>query len=95
MTLDEIATKADLLALDEKLTRIEFTLSAIAGIKPDDDELLDRQDAAKMLRVSLPTLSAMTNEGRIKGYRAGRQIRYKRRDLLKSLEVIKTNQYKR
>ncbi len=95
MRPDEIATRADIQLLREKLEKIETTLASIAGIKPDDDELLDRQEVAKMLRVSAATVGIMTHDGRLKGARVGRQIRYRRKDVLKALDVIKNSQYKR
>lgn len=95
MRPDEIATRADVQELAEKLTRIETTLASIVGIKPDDDELLDREQVAKMLRVSTATVGIMTKDGRIKGARVGRQIRYRRKDVMKALEIIKNAQYRR
>jgi excisionase family DNA binding protein len=95
MKPDEIATRADVQALNEKLTRIETTLQSIAGIKPDDDELLDRQEVARMLRVSVATIGIMTHDGRLRGAWVGRQIRYRRKDVMKALDSIKDKQYKR
>jgi excisionase family DNA binding protein len=95
MKTDEIATRADLIEINEKLNRIERALSSIVGCRPDDDELLSRQQVADMLRVSVVTVAIMTKDGRLRGARIGRQIRYRRKDILKALEVIKSNQYKR
>jgi excisionase family DNA binding protein len=95
MQTNEIATRADIQLLQEKLTKIETTLQSIAGIKPDDDELLDRQEVARMLRVSVATIGIMTHDGRLKGARVGRQIRYRRKDVMKALDDIKDKQYKR
>jgi excisionase family DNA binding protein len=95
MRPDEIATRADIQLLLEKFEKFETTLASIAGIKPDDDELLDRQEVARMLRVSVATVGIMTHDGRLRGARVGRQIRYRRKDVMKALDDIKDKQYKR
>jgi excisionase family DNA binding protein len=95
MKPDEIATRADIQLLLEKFEKFETTLASIAGIKPDDDELLDRQEVARTLRVSVAKVGEMTRSGKLKGARVGRQIRYRRKDVMKALDVIKNAQYKR
>lgn len=95
MKPDEIATKADIEAVLQEVKALAATVNTIAGIRPDDNDLLTRKEVAEMLRISLPTLSEMTQDGRIPGRRTGRKIVYRRRDVLKSLEVIKSNQYRR
>lgn len=95
MTVEEIATKADIEAVLQEVKALAATVNKIASIKPGDDDLMTRKEVAEMLRISLPTLSEMTQDGRIPGRRTGRKIVYRRRDVLKSLEVIKSNQYKR
>jgi excisionase family DNA binding protein len=95
MQTNEIATRADVKALEEKLNRIETTLQSIVGVRPDDNELLDRKKAAKLLQVSIATVAVMTHNGQLKGGRVGRQYRYLRKDVLKARENVKDQKYKR
>jgi excisionase family DNA binding protein len=53
-------------------------------------ELLTRKEAAKLLGVSLPTLSDWTKTGKIIGYRIASRVRYKRNELENSLSQIKS-----
>lgn len=58
----------------------------------DSNKLYTRQEVADLLGLSLPTVHTYTQEGIIKGYRLGTQIRYKHSDVekaLKEIEVIK------
>jgi len=51
-------------------------------------ELLSRKEAAEILSVSLPTLHYWTKEGKIPAYRIGNRVRYKREEVLNSLQKI-------
>lgn len=53
-------------------------------------ELITRKQAANLLSVSLPTVNDWTKTGKIKGYRIGSRIRYKRNEIENSLLQIKT-----
>lgn len=50
--------------------------------------LLTRIDAAKFLRISLPTLNDWTKNGIIKGYRIGNRVLYKSHEIEEALEKI-------
>ena len=52
------------------------------------DELVTRQDTARKLDISLPTLDKQTALGKIKAYRFGKLIRYKMSDIMGALEAI-------
>lgn len=60
----------------------------------NESELITRTEAARLLDISLPTLNAYSKDGRIKSYRIGSRIRYKRDEVLKSLQEVKTFKYK-
>jgi len=62
---------------------------------PKPVTFLTRDEAANILKVSLPTLSKLTKEGRIKGYKIGRHIRYKSNELDSALQEIQSYKYKR
>ncbi len=53
-------------------------------------EYLTRKQTSTILGVSLVTLAEWTKEGKIKGYRIGSRIRYKRHEIEQSLLTIKT-----
>jgi excisionase family DNA binding protein len=55
------------------------------------DELLTRKQAAKLLGVSLPTLNEWSKSGVVTGYRINTRVRYKRNELEKSLLQMKTS----
>jgi excisionase family DNA binding protein len=50
--------------------------------------LLTRKQTAKLLGISLPTLSDYTNKGKLRSYRLGGSIRYKESEVLASLEIL-------
>jgi len=51
-------------------------------MQTQEERYLSRQEVAKILSISLPTLHALTQEGKIKHYKLGRRlIRYKQSDL--------------
>ena len=54
------------------------------------EELLTRAQAAELLSVTLPTLREYTKKGLITGYRMGSRVRYKRSEILDSLQKIRT-----
>ena len=53
-------------------------------------EFLTRHDAKKLLGISFPTLHDWTISGRIKGYRIGTRVRYKRHEIETALKAIQT-----
>ena len=55
-----------------------------------ETEFITRKQTADLLRVSLPTINDWTKTGKIKGYRIGSRIRYKRNEIENSLSQIKT-----
>lgn len=57
---------------------------------PPQTEFITRKQTAQILRVSLPTINDWTKTGKIKGYRIGSRVRYKRNEIENSLLQIKT-----
>ena len=65
--------------------------SATAHLQVKNEiEYLTRKQTSTLLGVSLVTLSEWTKEGKVKGYRIGSRIRYKRHEIEQSLLTIKT-----
>ncbi|WP_076548666.1 helix-turn-helix domain-containing protein [Maribacter ulvicola] len=61
----------------------------LQAVKPQPDtQLLTRQEVAKWLDVSLPTLHAWTKNGILQSYRIGNKIRYKKNEVLNALQSI-------
>ena len=78
----------------------DAVLNAISEVTPqhqekESTELLTRNETAKYLGVSLPTLNDWTKTGKVKGYRIGGRVRYKKVDVLNALHQIETFKYKR
>lgn len=59
------------------------------------EELLTREEAAQVLGITLPTLREYTKRGLVVGYRIGTRVRYKRSEVLGSLQQIRTPKLKR
>ncbi|UCH33533.1 MAG: helix-turn-helix domain-containing protein [Armatimonadota bacterium] len=51
-----------------------------------DDDVLDMDQAVAFLKTTKPTLYRWINQGKVQGFKAGRQWRFYRRDLRKFLE---------
>mgnify|MGYP001544928196 CR=1 FL=1 len=62
---------------------------------PPPEELLTREEAAQVLGITLPTLRDYTKRGLVAGYRIGTRVRYKRSEVLGSLQQIRTSKTKR
>ncbi len=54
-----------------------------------EDRLLTMKEACEFLQVSHATVYRWINEGRLKAYKAGRAIRFRKEDLLAALEEWK------
>jgi excisionase family DNA binding protein len=52
-------------------------------------EYLTRNETAKLLKISLPTLNTWTKTGKLLGYRIGSRVLYKKAELDQSLKEIK------
>ena len=56
--------------------------------KPKEPKLYTRQEASKILGVTLPTLHNWTMNGKIQGARIGNSVRYREQDIEASLKDI-------
>ncbi len=56
---------------------------------------LTREETAKKLRISLPTLTNLTNDGILTGYKIGKRILYKESEVEKSLSDVEVKIFKR
>ena len=72
---------------------LNANLSAAKPTEPTPnkvDELLTRQEAAKLLGVSLVTLNEWSKKGIVVGYRIASRVRYKKTELEQSLVQMQT-----
>lgn len=52
----------------------------------EPDTLLTRKEVAKLLRISLTTVHFWSRDGKLRSYRNGRKVYYKRNEVLASFE---------
>lgn len=71
----------------EEILAIDFSKDILKPPEPLDDPLLSKGQAAQLLRVSLPTFSKMVKEGSIKPFKVGRRFKYKKNQILSSLNT--------
>lgn len=79
----------DLLGEITKVVRSELDARTPATAPPVE-ELLTRDQAAALLSITLPTLRDWTRRGYVTGYRLGTRVRYKRNEVLGSLQQMRT-----
>lgn len=71
---------------------LKETFQTLDFLKPqpatEPKQILSRNQTAKLLLISLPTLHSYTQQGLIKAVRIGCSVRYRLDDVLKSLTLI-------
>lgn len=74
---------------DFKNEIINGIITAIRGSETqnqnNDEIILSREEAAKLLSISLVTLWDLTRKDKIAAFRIGNKVRYKKSDVLKAL----------
>ncbi|WP_264558643.1 helix-turn-helix domain-containing protein [Flavobacterium sp. N2270] len=58
------------------------------GASEEDNILLSRNETAKLLDISLVTLWKWTQKDLIQAYRIGKKVKYKKKDVLDSLQKM-------
>ncbi len=61
----------------------------------EQTELLTRNEVCDLLHITLPTLHQWTKEGVVTGYRIGTRIRYKRAEILATLNKVQQIKFRR
>lgn len=59
---------------------------AALSVPEGTSEYITRKQAADYLQISLPTLHAYTQKGIVKAVRLGKQVRYRKKDLIAAFE---------
>lgn len=80
-------TKTELSALLSEIISAE--LKQIANKKTDPPEFYSREEASKILKVSLVTLNGWTKSGLIKAHRLGGRVYYKHIEVISAMKEIK------
>ena len=60
-----------------------------------EDEFLTREETAKILKISLPTLHSYSKKGILQSHRIGRCIRYKKSEIIEAVKEVKNLKYRR
>ncbi|WP_438711438.1 helix-turn-helix domain-containing protein [Aquimarina muelleri] len=71
--------------------RFKIALGSIRAenTKSDSEELLTREQTAKLLSVSLPTLNKWSKLGILNSYHMGNRVYYKKQEIISTLELNK------
>lgn len=88
------------LTVNDLLLQIEQLLDAKIGILPKNEntkqsDYLTRKETAKLLKISLPTLSDWTKLGLLKSYRLSKRVLYKESEVKESLEKVSLFKHKK
>lgn len=75
--------------MDEFISRSVTKAVKALLVQPEPNQILTRQETAKLLAISLPTLHDYTKRGIIKCHRLGTKVRYKRQDIDEALKQIR------
>jgi excisionase family DNA binding protein len=57
---------------------------------PEEIEYITRKETAQILGVSLVTLNSWAKSGTLQGYRIGSRVRYKKNEVLTSVQKMQT-----
>lgn len=85
--LEEIVSNAVTKSISEN--------SFLNQIPNEEPELLTRKQVAKLFSISLPTLSDWTKQGRVRAYKINTRIRFKRAEILGTLNEVQQTKFKR
>lgn len=61
----------------------------------EPEELITREETAKILRISLPTLHEWTKRGIVPHYKVATRVRYKRNEVMNLFQSGEVNKYGR
>ena len=90
----ENLTTEELKSIITEVIRTEFQ-NNLTDQKEETAEYLTRKQVAEILQVSNVTLWNWENEGLLKSYRIGNQVRYKREEVENSLQDLKEQKNKK
>lgn len=79
---------------DKFRSTIREEIQLTTSQKKEDPQYLTRKEAAKFLKISVPTLHSYTKTGRLNGYRIGRRVLYKMEDLELNMSPIEISRFR-
>jgi hypothetical protein len=85
---------SELQSIISETVRAEMQQICTATTSPET-EFITRQETAKILDISLPTLNEWTKQGIVIGYRINTRVRYKKGEILDAVKQIQTLKYRR
>ncbi|MEI6265832.1 MAG: helix-turn-helix domain-containing protein [Sphingobacteriia bacterium] len=71
----------------EELQLLSTSVISPIGRDPTPTVFLNKEQAAKVLGISIPTFSLMIKEGSIKGYKIGNRYKFKENELLDAVAL--------
>lgn len=76
-----------------RMESMETSLARLIGNQkpPQPDSYITRQEAANILHITLPTLLKWSMDEKIKGYRIGRRVLYKKNEIEGAVTAMFTN----
>ncbi len=75
---------------------VKFEIDKLClSIPKAETEFITRQQTAKLLGISLPTLNEWSKQGIIISYRIGTRVRYKKAEVENSLSKVQSIKYNR
>ena len=86
-------TRQDLIDIFEGV--LAEKLNELTPPAASETEFLTRKEVAALLRISIPTLHELIKTGKLKGYRIGGRVLFKKTEVEASLEKIESQKYKR
>ena len=79
--------------VDQLLSRIEQLIDAKISVTPKNEnnpfDYLSRKEVASLLKITLPTLHAWTQQGLLRAYKMGTRVLYKPNEVKDALEKSK------
>jgi len=74
---------------------IALQVSQPTNTATDPNELLTRKEVCELLHITLPTLHSWSKENLITSYRINTRVRYKRAEVLATLQKVSQVKYRR
>ncbi len=83
---------------DELLTEIREVVTQVVKSELKNEgpkKVMTKKETASLCRISEPTLTRLTRDGKVKGHRIGRRVLYYVDDVLDAMKRIETLKYSR
>ena len=83
------------------LEELIFKIKELITVKVDNEQLfpkedfLSREETAKLVKISLPTLNQWTKEGILLSYRIGKRILYRKSEVEEAVQLVSYHKYKK